>query len=457
MASGLLHNLGFWAVIALAMGAFALWSVLSERRRKPLRHAAWKELCLRLELVAEPGDGQVASGRHQGVDFRLRDTGSSLLLELPLPQPLLPPGLVLLSARSRELRPPGSPRRLRLRAPSRWEPREWYMDPEAPPAEVEAPTEFLAEAQRALQVHAPLRVESRQLVQVYSGYPLPSVSAVHNAVRALHATARQWSEAAGRCGLPIVHPLPVLPSPRSLLRGVLGERGVLPWLLVMNAALPFTVAALHFESTAAVVVLLTVSLLGAFVWGQRRHGAFQGIALCLMTGLASVAAPMVWHEGTGLETSPSIIWVREAGQPEHRKASYFRFQDAVVRSEFTAPGVTPVMVPVVPKDWRRGELITVWATRAPPASRANAALKGGRVVKPTREIREATIEAARFLGFPIHAHAIWLDMSVDPDAEVANRNVRPFLLWASPNGLWLGWVLVAWARAVHKSRRLRQD
>ncbi|HZI08351.1 MAG TPA: hypothetical protein VEZ71_30305 [Archangium sp.] len=81
------------------------------RVRRRRRHALWSELCLRLELVPEPGDGQAASGDLQGMGFSLRDTGFHWLLEVPLPQPLLPPGVVLLLGKARGL---GSLHRLRL-------------------------------------------------------------------------------------------------------------------------------------------------------------------------------------------------------------------------------------------------------------------------------------------------------------------------------------------------------
>ncbi len=456
MASKQLHSLGFWALVALATAVFFAWYGPRARRRRQLRHAAWQELCLRLELVPVPGADRVASGRQQGVDFRLRDTGSALLLEVPLPRPVLPPGVVLLSPRARQLRPPDGPRRLRLRSAPR-DPLEWYAAPKAPPAEVLAPQAFLDTARGVLKAHAPLRVELDRLVHELPPSALFSVNEVRDAVHALHASAQRCSGSVDAHERPQVEPLPLLPSSGSLLRGVVARRGTWQWLLAMNGALPFVVAALLREWTAAFVVLLVVYGIGLFVWSTRRFGTALGLGLCALAGMASFAAPIVWVEGAGEETSPSIIWLRDAPRPEYRKASYFRFHDATVPNYFPPIGVTPSVTPVLPRDWRRGEPITVWATKRPLDSRANAALLGGRVVKPTREnrLREAAIETALFHKFPIHAHAIWLDMSVDPDEARANHNRLPFLLWSGPNGLWLGWVLVAWVLAFRKSRRPR--
>jgi hypothetical protein len=212
MASEQLLTLGLLAVLLLAAGGVSLrWY----RRRgwRQQRQSSWRELCLRLELAPQPGNARVARGELPDTDFLLHDTGSDWLVELPLAQPLLPPGLVLLSPNA-----PTLPPHLKLR------PLEWasasmpsgmlaaYVDWKNPDGKVEAPQAFLEEAARAAQTHAPLRVESRRLVHALRAGALLSVNEVRDAVKALHATARRWLAVAEGQGLPQVQSLP-LPQP----------------------------------------------------------------------------------------------------------------------------------------------------------------------------------------------------------------------------------------------------
>ncbi len=204
MTSEQLRTLGLWMVIALAAGGVSFflghrWRV----RRRRQRLATWSELCLRLELVPEPGEGRVASGRLQGMAFSLRDTGVHWLLEVPLPQPLLPPGVVLLLGKALE---PGSSHGLRplpvgllTASPKTF---AWYAGLDLPPSKVDASKAFLEEARRAMEAHAPLEVVPHRLIHTLREGPPPSVRDVREAVRALDATARRWLDAVEAHGLP---------------------------------------------------------------------------------------------------------------------------------------------------------------------------------------------------------------------------------------------------------------
>ncbi|HEY0096080.1 MAG TPA: hypothetical protein VGB96_17260 [Archangium sp.] len=204
-------------VIALVAGGV---SFLGYRWRVRRRHrdAIWRELCLRLELAPVPGDVRVVSGDLQGIGLSLRDTGFRWLLELPLAQPLLPPGVVLLPAKAWRL---GALSRLR---PLRWSPPPaapspftWYAGRDMPRGKVDASEAFLAEAGRAMEAHAPLEVLPHRLIHTLRAGPQLSVGDVREAVRALDATARRWLGTVAANGLPRVEALPRAPPLRSRL------------------------------------------------------------------------------------------------------------------------------------------------------------------------------------------------------------------------------------------------
>lgn len=453
MTSEQLLTLGFWAA-ALVAGLCLLWHGLVARRRGRQRLASWRELCLRLELTpapAEAGVERVASGRQQGLDFRLRDTGVALLLEVPLPGPVLPPGVLLLSARAQGLRPRPRPRPLRLRAPV--QPPEapaWFTEARLPLSRAEASPAFLEEAHRAAQAFAPLRVEADKLVQALPGAALPSVADVRDAVRALHAAGQHWREQVEAQGLPRVEALPEVPPPLSLLAGVLKDGELRRWVLVLNAGIPLTVAALWREGPWAFFGLLALALLALFKRAPR-HGR-RGVVLGLMALATTFAAPWFLVDSLKLATSPGVLPVREASAPEHRQAHYFRFDDAELRVDLGGRGAD-TFVPVLPVDWRPGELVTVWAVRPPPGLPLQGRM-GGAAMKLRRDDRWALIDVARERGLAIHAHAVFLDMSFSPDRVLGGERLLALFFWGLPNALWLGVVLVRWRRVVRESRRV---
>jgi hypothetical protein len=209
LSSEPLLALGVLAIVVLgAAGATLLW----HRRRVQLRRRQerWRELCLRLELAPRPGHARVAKGELQNTDYFLHDTGSDWLLELPLAQPLLPSDMVLLSSEA-----PMLPPRVRMRA-LEWEAaslapgmRAWSVKLEESSSDkVQAPQAFAEAAARAMQAHAPLRVEPQRFIQALRLGDQLSATAVREAVRGLHATARGWLEVAERQGLPRIQALP---------------------------------------------------------------------------------------------------------------------------------------------------------------------------------------------------------------------------------------------------------
>ncbi|WP_375754495.1 hypothetical protein [Corallococcus exercitus] len=201
--------------VLTAGGVSWLWHRRKVRRQQ--RQDSWRELCLRLELVPQPGAARIATGELPETLFLLHDTGAQWLVELPLAQPLLPPGMRLLSSDAPSL--PPHVRMLPLAwasastPPGLW---AWRVEGEgeAPSDRVDAPHAFLVEAARAMQAHAPLRVEPRRMIQTLRTGAVLSVKEVREAVRALDATARGWLEVAEHHGLPRVQPPPE-PEPEA--------------------------------------------------------------------------------------------------------------------------------------------------------------------------------------------------------------------------------------------------
>jgi hypothetical protein len=444
--------LGLLAVLALAGGAGA-WLWYRGRVRRRQRLASWQELCLRLELAPQPGFVKVAAGQLPDADFRLHDTGSEWLVEIPLQRPLLPPGMVLLTPRARMLRP-----RIKLR-PLAWGATSlppgvlsWYSDGEEPAGKVEAPQAFLDEAARAAQAHAPLRVEPRRLVQALRVGALLSVNEVREAVRALDATARRWLEVAGKHGLPQVQALPWQPSAFALLSDVLKQHRFWKWLRDLNLGIPLTMTALWVGGDWVFFGVLVVSLWLARRSYRSKPFGIRGFALGALILATTFGAPWFWSRSMGGGTTPSVLSVREAAVLPHRKAEFFRFHDGVLRQELARQGRGPV--PVLPKDWKPGELVTVWAVGFPSNLDHHETL-GGIAVEPSvmRGNRHAAIKMALQLGFPIHSHAVFLDFTTHPDTVVLRLRLLALLLWGGPNALWLSWVLVQWRRKVREIRR----
>lgn len=453
MSPELLRILALWtaALALLAGGVYLLGTRLSVRRRRR-REVLWRELCLRLELVPDPANSRTATGQLQGTDFSLHDTGSAWLVELPLAQPLLPAGVILLPARERRIRPGFKLRRLRWpRAAPPPGPLVWYVNQLMPPSKAEASPAFLEAAASAAQAHAPLRVEPRRLIHALHTDAIPSVNGIRDAVRALETTAQRWLETVGREGLPQVKALPPLPSARSLLRGVLARRDLRHWGLANAAGIPLTLGALLMGWQWIFYVLLAAGIYLTRKAAARRLYYLKGLALGALALGSTFGAPWFWALDLGRETSPAVISVRDAANLPHRKAEAFRFQDAVIRTDISAQGNR--VFPVVRQDWEPGEAVTVFAVRPPPEASAHTVL-GGTAVPRDPSYRRAAIKLALSHKFPVHPHAIYVDFSAHPDDTRAAHTRWALLLWGLPNALWLGVVLTLWRREFRRSRRV---
>lgn len=453
MAPEFLRTLGLWtgALALVAGGVHLLRSRLGAQRRRQ-REAAWRELCLRMELVPDPAHSRAATGQFQGMDFSLHDTGSAWLVELPLSQPLLPPGILLLPAGERRLRPGFKLRQLRWSptAPPHG-PLVWYSNLHLPPSKVEAPRAFLEEVERAAQAHAPLRVEPRRLVHALSTDSPPSMNVIRDTVRALEATAQRWLETAARQGLPRVRPLPPLPSAFSLLRGVLARRPMWQWGLANNAALPLTLGALMMGRPWIFFVLLVGALYLLRKAASQEHYAFKGLVLGTLALASTFGAPWYWAYDVGLETSPPVLSVRESVELPHRKAELLRFRDAVIRPDLTLRGTG--LYPIVPRDWRPGEPVTVWAVRLPPKGQERHPL-GGIASHSKRSPRMNAVALALEHKLQVHPHAVYVDFSQSPDERRERYRIWALLLWGLPNALWLCMVVEMWESAFRRSRRV---
>jgi hypothetical protein len=440
------------AALALVAGVVHLLSSRLSRRRRQRREALWRELCLRLELVPDAENSRTATGRIQGTDFSLHDTGAAWLVEFPLTQPLLPAGVLLLPAREWRLRPGFKLRRLRwARGASPPGPLVWYTNQQLPPSKVEAPLAFLEEAAQAAQAHAPLRVEPHRLIHALPGNALPSVTSVRDVVRALEATAQRWLEAVNRDGLPRLKALPWVPPAHTLLRSVLARRPLRHWGLANTAGIPLTLGALLLGWQWVFFVLLAAGIYLTRKAAFRKHYSFKGLALGVLALGSSFGAPWLWAHEVGLKTSPSVLSVRDAVRIPHRNAELFRFHDGVIRTDISGKGLR--VYPVIPQDWRSEEPVTVLAVRLPPEGRTHGLL-GGIVVNRERAFRKAAVDTALRHKFSIHPHAVYVDFSTHPDDARAERRLWALLLWGLPNALWLGVVLTLWRREVRDSRRV---
>lgn len=296
MSTQALLALGALAAVLATTGGAWLWRLRRVRPRR--RQQSWQELCLRLELVPQPGEARVARGELSGTAFFLHDTGSRWLVELSLPQPLLPPGMVLQSARA-----PTLPPLLNLH------PLEWHTAAAVPPGvqassaledaasgTVEAPEAFLEQATGAMKAHAPLRVEPRRLIQqLRTGDVLP-VDEARGAVRALEATARGWLQGVERHGLPRITPLaqpqppPTVAPPAPPRRRVARELWIS--LALLNAGIPNIMLMLL---TGCGVVLLFGVVLASMLWVvwayfESRYGDRE-IGMWLLMLSTTIAAP----------------------------------------------------------------------------------------------------------------------------------------------------------------------
>ncbi len=438
------------AALALVLGAlYFLRSRLRARRRRQ-REAIWRELCLRLELLPKPSNPHVAVGQLQGTDFSLQDTGSDWLLELPLAQPLLPPGVVLLSSKARSLLPS-----FRLR-PLRWGAGltppvalAWSRDRAMAPGKVKASEPFLEEAERAAKAHEPLRVESRWLVHALRSEAPLSVNDVRDAVRSLEATAQRWLMVVTHHGLPQVKDLP---RPLPVLRDALAQRSHWKRLLLTNAGLLITTSVLLWQGQVPFFWLLAGSLFIAQYVIRKKSYGFKGVLLAALALGCMFSAPWVWSRSLeNRSTTPAVISVRDAAQLPHRKAEFLRFNDAVVRKDLTTPGEEGLF-PVVPRNWAPDELVTVFAVRPPPADQEDGTL-AGIAVETTYDYRTAAIRGALEHKFPLHSHVRFVDFSMRPEEQAAWRKRDAIFLGAFPSLLWLGWVLWRWRRELRQRER----
>jgi hypothetical protein len=217
------------------------------------------------------------------------------------------------------------------------------VDAKEPGGKVVASQAFLEEAARAVQAHAPLRVEPRRMIQALRAGALLSVSQVREAVKALEATARRWSEVATREGLPQVLPLSPLPpvqaSPRAegwlrrlarswrqgpSAKALLYESlwSALRWrdswtfwhhswgaLVLLNAGVT-VFAILNGLGLAYLFVLPTFAVLtGSLIYLDRRFTP-RRLALCAMMAASNVGAPWAW-----LSSIPWVYGIRW-GEPD---------------------------------------------------------------------------------------------------------------------------------------------
>lgn len=470
MSPGALFTLLLCAAAALAVWLCFLGSRRARRRRHQ-RQESWAELCQRLELLAEPGEAGAMWGRLAGTGFGLRDTGAELVLEVPLSRPLLPPGLVLLSAQAPL---PGGRSPLSPRASSgtvAGQPvLQWYAAPEVAPGVLEVPPAFQEAALRAHHAVAPFRLEPERLVRYLPAETLPSPTAVRESVQALQRAAEQWTRAVKPEEGPTVREAkpasaarpPFLPA----LRDALEERGAWQALLLINGGLPLALLALLTKVGWLFMAVFILYLLFVMIYGSLRFHA-AGVLLAGMALFASFGAPFMWLRLRELRASPRAegISVREAAW--HRDTLLFRFRDGTPREDLGARVThtgrdrsghttrsTYEVTPVVPDGWTPDEPVALWVTRSPPTSVRPGTLAGVREDPLfVGHYREAAEAAAQQHGLKVHEQALFLDIGREPDGAMARLEREAPWFLGVPNLLWLGWALLLCGGALREHWR----
>jgi hypothetical protein len=417
-------------------------------------------LCRRLELSPREGMPEVASGRQYGAELELRDTGSALWLRVRLPQPLLPPGALLLSERS-AVHVLGPPRRLlplRERSARPGLP-GWYVTPEAAGVELEASRGFLDTVAQAAQAHPRMAVEAQWLSQALPAASLPDPGEIRDAAQALQHTGERWLEAVKTHGLPRLEGPPPLELPRERVTLTqLLQSGLAPWLWLVgiNGGAPVAVFALAKEVEWLLLGSGIVFVLGLLVAGSQRSRPERHplAVVALLSLVASFIAPMAWFENERLRSCPRVedISVRDA--PKYPQACWFRFRDGTVRHRFLGEVIIETregkdkrqafrayrVYPVVPEGWTPEEPVTVWSTTASPPKPLQG-VPGGTV-----HMAEAAQVAATRHKLLNHPGAVYLNLTVTKEQALERLEGDALWLWGVPNLLWLMGALVFWGR-----------
>ncbi len=464
MASGQFLTLGFLAVIVLAAGGVA-WLWYQRRARRQQRQSSWRELCLRLELTPLPDNSQVARGELPETDFLLHDTGSDWLVELPLAQPLLPQGMVLLSPKAPMLRP-----HLKLR-PLKWGAASippngltWYVDWNEPAGKVEAPQAFLDEAAHAVQAHAPLRVEPRRLIQRLRADAHLAMNEVREAVKALDTTARRWREVAERHGLPQVQPLaPVQPVPAPPLvpaQPVPAPPSSEGRLRILARGGPVAARVLARGDTVATRLL---------AWMRREMEPGDGRPQVQAQSLSPSARDLLFRL-LAQRDSWSSLCILNAGIPISLGliAVGASLGDGVICSLLLCMAASFLFVQGVYRNRFlevRGVWLWVmlWSTTFGATMLWHYGQEGGRVAGD-HGLESTASSASSHEGSPPplkkfkslspydDAYLKWLERTTSADAPLTRPKLLALLLWGLPNMLWLGWVLMGWRQEIRQFR-----
>jgi hypothetical protein len=472
------------AVILLPLVVYLVWRERTKRLEQR-RRIEWMKLCRRLELRPREEKPEVASGRQHGAEIELRDTRSLLFMGLRLPQPLLPPGVLLLSERAAEHHAGPTPRPLQLREHS---PRPgapgWYATPEAAAGDVEVSQEFLGEAEHAAQAHPALGVESDWLFQALPAPSLPDPREVRGAVQALQRTGERLLEVVKAHGLPRLEvpappqpapPVPTEPAsvhffepsapsspatepppplPRRLML-TLSDGNPWIWLLCINGGAPFALLSQALKVDWLITVTGILYFVGILAVGSYRSRKGRGHlgALALPAILASFFAPSAWLEAEQLRNASFEDGISVRDVLHRPEVFHLRLRDGTARIDLAGHAAAPgrnnkgqtitgyfSAYPIVPEGWTPQEPVTVWATRNPPPE---GPLEGFRVRNPGY-YADAADAAAQEHGLINHPHAVYVNLLDSVGWQIERLETKAGFLWTVPNLIWLVAALVFW-------------
>jgi hypothetical protein len=229
------------------------------------------------------------------------------------------------------------------------------------------------------------------------------------------------------------------------------------WLLCINGGIPLALLAIELHAEELFATVAFVCCVALFFAGSRRFKKDRShlAILAIPAGLASCGAPMAWSRCEELRNAPRAedISVRDATQ--HSTAYGFRFRDATVRRDLMSQVTVEErdsknrriqrsfrVYPIVPEGWTPKEPVTVWSTVSPPLK---SPMEGIREPHSSDHV-DAAIDASRKRGLITHPQALYLNMSLTVEQEVARLEKEALILWAVPNLLWLAAALFTWGR-----------
>jgi hypothetical protein len=299
---------------------------------------------------------------------------------------------------------------------------------------------------RAVQAHAPLRVESRRLIQRLRAGALLAVSEVREAVRALDITARGWREVAERHGLPQVQPLAPA-QPESAPPVAVEPEPAPPVAVKPEPAPPVSESKLYalarglLERTSRFLDRTWREAVAGSVSSRERASRPSSWVFLLYQLAERDSWSALLLLNAGIPFTMGVLWV----EPQ---ALCFLII-GVLGSFFFIPAVHSNKFLEVRRVWL---WMMIWLTTivAPILWQSSwgriRALTESSYYQAVAESQPPS-ELRRFRS-PNPVDDAWFERRTRPEAPGKDLRRLALLAWGLPNLLWLGWVLMGWRRAL---------